>query len=756
MQWWSSLSILPRLLLLVSAVMAVGASAVFYFMVQKDIAEAKTRHRLYMEEMLEFMPATLAQATTDRNFTMIKLLLDSQVKKRDDVERIEWTFAGGVTLITTKEHLKREAPAWFSQLLKLPHLTKTENVKLDGPQYGKITIVITPEPAIDWIWSRVVYLFKALLLVVSSVFVTIAFLLRANLKVIHDLKLSTSRFSEGDLTIRIKVRGARDFRSLAISFNAMADQIGSLLNDLTSKRNALEKQLKFTSLLLETIPSPVYYQDVNGKLLGANKAWRNLVNISPNAPLEKTIAEYYRFDSAFAQRNIDMDNAVFQRAMPLTMEDSFTDNNQRQRHLLFSKAAFESQSNTLGGVITTITDLTAIKLAQEAANSANIAKVKAETVTETRSRFFANISHEFRTPLSAILGYAELLEDDDQSPQDKTKSVAVIISSANHLLQLINDLLDITKLEANKLQVEKHEVDPILIAESVREFTQLNAERRGIEFTIEYNGQLPHYISTDPLRLKQILLNLCSNAIKFTHKGFVRLAIQVDESTSSVQFLVVDTGIGMTKAQIDNLFTAFTQAESSTARKYGGTGLGLYLSKNLAELLGGTLTVASEKDKGSCFTLTLPASQSNQTVTNVESPSTVSTLAEPNASSPTFEGHILIAEDDETNHMILAWILEKCAVKLARARDGQEVITLATQHRYDLVLMDLNMPVMNGIETTRRLREIGYSQPIVVLTASIDDEDKTQCIAAGCNSFLTKPYNKKELFMTLGQYLPAA
>ena len=386
--------------------------------------------------------------------------------------------------------------------------------------------------------------------------------------------------------------------------------------------------------------------------------------------------------------------------------------------------------------------------AVHAANAANQAK----------STFLANMSHEIRTPLTAIIGYAEVSLDGNQTLQERSTALKTIVRSGNHLLNIINDILDFSKVEADQLDVEIMPVDLFQLVFDVESIMKPQAEKKDLKFDFKFNFPLPTTVATDSVRLKQILLNLCSNAIKFTEKGSISIAISCDVNKQIMLFTVQDTGIGMTEKQLNKLFKPFQQADNSITRRFGGTGLGLSLSKRLAEMLGGTINVKSEADKGTCFTLSINTGSliNSQFVHSLKQ---VAPLQECNVNCRDvvpIAGRILLAEDNPTNQQLLSMLLRKMGAEVDIAENGEVAVQLAQKNHYDLIFMDMQMPLLSGVDATRLLRSQNYDQPIVALTANATNEDKMKCVDAGCNDFLTKPTPREKLYDMASRYLPPA
>jgi len=409
----------------------------------------------------------------------------------------------------------------------------------------------------------------------------------------------------------------------------------------------------------------------------------------------------------------------------------------------------------------TVVDVTQQKRNEELTRS----KRQADEANRLKSEFLANMSHEIRTPMTAILGYADLLGDE---LHDNTKAVEwlqIMRRNGNHLLGIINDILDLSKIEAGKMTVETILASPTQIIADVASLMRARASEKGLAFNVEYTGFIPEYIQTDPTRLRQILLNLVSNAVKFTQMGGVHLVARLLDDPSApsprMQFDVVDTGIGMTAEQRDKLFEAFTQADTSHTRRFGGTGLGLTISRKLAQILGGDITVQSTPGHGSTFSL-IVCCGALAGVKMIENP-TEALVGAPGAttdadSTNQVGGRVMLAEDGPDNQQMISLILRKAGCDVTIAENGRKAMlgALEAQEKglpFDLILMDMQMPEMDGYAATRELRRRGYTRPIVALTAHAMAGDREKCMAAGCDDFATKPINRKVLLGVVKRYV---
>ncbi|MFO0939960.1 MAG: CheR family methyltransferase [Pirellulales bacterium] len=376
------------------------------------------------------------------------------------------------------------------------------------------------------------------------------------------------------------------------------------------------------------------------------------------------------------------------------------------------------------------------------------ARIEAEIAAKARGEFLANMSHEIRTPMTAILGHTEILAEQLIEP-DNLQSLEVIRRNGKHLLELINNILDLSKVDAGRLEVQLAEVSPTTILADVRSLMDVRANEKDIDLSFVFDSPVPVAIRIDELRLRQILINLIGNAIKFTDKGSVRVSISFSEELNQFTIRVEDTGIGMSKAQLEQIFDPFTQADGSNSRRFEGTGLGLAISHRLAKALGGEISVSSQLGVGSVFTVRFfcPDASQERTKPDLRLESSIERL-EQSSRGLAIHGRILIVDDRRDIRLLAQHMVEKSGGQVLTASNGQEALELlssSTCPQIDLVLMDMQMPVLDGYQTVQILRQRGFSKPIIALTANAMIEDREKCLAAGCDDYTTKPLDHKKL-----------
>ncbi|HTO06366.1 MAG TPA: ATP-binding protein, partial [Myxococcota bacterium] len=400
----------------------------------------------------------------------------------------------------------------------------------------------------------------------------------------------------------------------------------------------------------------------------------------------------------------------------------------------------------------------------EEANSAlREAMLHAEQTTRIKTEFLANVSHEIRTPMTAILGFTEVLLEEARraaAPAGTVDALRTIQRNGDYLLALLNDILDLSKIESGRLEVEHVTFSPVAVVRDVERLMRVRAEAKGVGFNVEFGGAVPTQVEGDPTRVRQILINLVGNAIKFTEIGEVRLRVQLRDEPAPARlcFEVIDTGIGITDAERSKLFRPFGQADSSTTRRYGGTGLGLTISKRLTDLLDGAIAVDSEPGHGTTFRVELPAGNLQGVARVPALPASPEAEPESPEGLAPLSGRVLLVEDGQDNQRLIALLLAKAGLEPVIVENGQQAVERIHEARlsgtpFQLVLMDMQMPVMDGYTATRILRRQGFDGSIVALTAHAMDAERGRCLSAGCDDFATKPIDRSRFYALLRRHL---
>jgi signal transduction histidine kinase/DNA-binding response OmpR family regulator len=371
---------------------------------------------------------------------------------------------------------------------------------------------------------------------------------------------------------------------------------------------------------------------------------------------------------------------------------------------------------------------------------------KLAAANRIKTQFLANMSHEIRTPLTTVIGQAEAIICRDIDPNDIYKEVEIIHDSSIYLLALLNDILDLTKIEENKFQLEYAPQDLHSLLNNINTMFSMQARVKGLSFRLNQNLPQPCIVNVDGLRLKQILINLLSNALKFTLKGHVALNVEVVDN--NLVFHVEDTGIGISEEQIDQIFGSFTQGDASIRRRFGGSGLGLHLSNQLAVLMNGKISVESEVDNGSVFTFSMPMPE----MTTTDDAPMLAIDFEAIEAKSLFDGSILLAEDHEDNRRLISRLLAKLGLTVYTAKDGFEAVEHYKQHQPEVVLLDIQMPRMDGLQAYKELRAFGCDKPIIALTANAMPNEVEEYFSLGFDGYIQKPIDRKSLISTIATF----
>ncbi len=388
---------------------------------------------------------------------------------------------------------------------------------------------------------------------------------------------------------------------------------------------------------------------------------------------------------------------------------------------------------------------------------------EAREASRAKSEFLANMSHEIRTPMTSIIGYADLLLDPETTSTERLTHIQTIRRNGEHLLSILNDILDLSKIEAGKMTLERVRCSPSMIIVDVASLMRVRAKEKGLFFEVHYQTPIPETIQSDPTRLRQVLMNLVGNAIKFTASGGIRILARCEDTEGGAPTLtleIVDTGIGLSTTQVSSLFQPFVQADTSTTRKFGGTGLGLAICRRLAHILGGDIAIDSSPGRGSSFSLTVAAGSLEgirmfEELHEAGIPETGAVL--------TTEGHealdcsVLLAEDGLDNQLLISTHLKRAGARVTIAENGRVAYDTAmaavlAKEPFDVILMDMQMPEMDGYAATSELRRKGYTGPIVALTAHAMAGDRERCLAAGCTDYLTKPIGRSKLVASVAEH----
>lgn len=575
---------------------------------------------------------------------------------------------------------------------------------------------------------------------------------------------SNSKQQPFSIEYRLRTK-SNDYRWAIGAGNPRRDNEGNYLGyagtvfDIHERReleSKLQAQLNLTKTITDNAASCLFMMDNKGYPTFMNPAAEKLTGYRldeiKDRPLHYAL-HYKRPDgSDYPIEECPIDNAHLELRALQNQEETFVDKAGRLYPVSYSVAPLRGNGGTVGSVLE-FRDISEQKRAQQ---DLVAAKEQAESANRLKSAFLANMSHEIRTPLGVMVGFADLISDPSLGPEERRQYATTLKRNGEMLTSLVNDILDLSKVEAGQLKLERITFALPSVVEDVFAALRVKASEKGIDLKMISPEKTPTFVTSDPVRFKQILWNLLGNAIKFTEKGQVLLRLM--NVKEFIEMEIEDTGIGIADKDQEKLFKPFTQTDISMTRKYGGTGLGLALSKRLCELLGGKLELKhSEIGVGSTFKFSIRnyISKDSQMNRNVTAKSTfeVKTDAEqqiqPRVSNELKGVNVLVIDDSTDNQQLISHLLSKKGATVEVAGDGQQAIEMALRGRYDILIMDIQMPVMDGYAATQRLRELGYRKPIIALTAHAMSEVRQKCFDVGCTDWAAKPVNSHDLLLKI-------
>jgi PAS domain S-box-containing protein len=510
---------------------------------------------------------------------------------------------------------------------------------------------------------------------------------------------------------------------------------------------------------LDTLAEGLLLIDPKGQIVLANASFGELVGAKPDDLLAKpvdTLAWSARDGSPLPESARPWTQALEQGGMQRNLRVALTDGQGKRRSFLANCSPIVGEGNKLGGVLMSLDDVTEL---EEKEAQLREATEQAEAANHAKSNFLANMSHEIRTPMNAIIGFTELMRRGlHRSEADARKHLNTIHTNGKHLLELINDILDLSKVEAGRLEVERIDCHPHRIVSEVIEVLSVKAREKGIGLAFDTDGPVPETISTDPARVRQIITNLIGNAIKFTERGGVKVIERWvrHDGVPRLEIDIKDSGIGIPSDKVDAIFEPFVQAESSTTRRFGGTGLGLSISRKFARALGGDIVATSVLGEGSTFHVTLDPGALDRPKMIGRDEATASPIAETVVDTQQWRfppSRLLVVDDTAENRELVRLVLEESGLSVTEAENGQVAVDKALREPFDLILMDMQMPVMDGFTATRKLRAQGLGIPIIAFTAHALKGFEKEIVEVGCSGYLTKPIDIDALMQLLVSHL---
>lgn len=544
----------------------------------------------------------------------------------------------------------------------------------------------------------------------------------------------------------------------AISFGLFYFYLGYVLQQLDPSQ-AVPKRVRTA---LDTLTEGLLVTDQKGRVLLANQAFAVWAGRDAEKLVGRNASQF-----AWDVEGLSKDGREFRfpwmDAIELESAQAgvflkLKDHEGRMISIIANSSPVLGSDGKYRGVLTSFEDVTEL---QQSKLELMEAKLEADDANRSKSKFLAHMSHEIRTPMNAILGYTEVLRSGSSETEEcRQRHLNTIQASGQHLLSLINDILDLSKIESGRMDLEIKTCSLHSVFSQVLSVMKIKSDEKEILLNFVAEGKLPETIQSDEVRLRQVLINLIGNAIKFTEQGGVSIKTRLKniDGRQMLEIDIADSGIGMSSEQLTRIFDPFSQADNSITRRFGGTGLGLAISRQLSEKLGGGIRVRSEVGEGSVFTVCIDPGDL-EGVKLIELDPTSSNpdevLAAPEAEFSFRGSRVLIVDDNETNRELISLFLRRSEVAVEIAENGAVAMQKAVHQKFDCILMDMQMPVMDGFTATRELRGLGHTMPIIALTANAMPEDERKCLDVGCSHFLPKPISKSRLLEMLADILPS-
>ena len=730
--FWKNLGLISRLMLAVGVAIVAGGGVQTALLVAEGAQEHAARLVVYQKEALVFLAPLVADQALIGDYAAISQLLNQQVKK-GEIDSFTWTDREGKRIVAQDVPDKLEAPAWFARVAAIEHEGHSVEVTAGGVGYGTLSANMTPVKATNRLWSQFV---KQLQIVAVTLFLMLQFIwliFRGNLGTLRMLAEGANRFSQGDHAVRIEAQGAPEVGLAAEAFNNMANNIENLIASLGKS----ESKNKLLATIVEQSSEAIWTTDLSGVITTWNSGAAAMFGYEPAEAIGRSlklsdttpVEEEARMRRLIAGEKFSYDARASTRGgTPLDIQ--------------VAVAPLVDDGNRCIGRIAVARDVTQHKRSEEALR---LAREAAEAANHAKSSFLARMSHEIRTPMNGVLGMTELLLETGLTATQR-KYAETVQRSGKNLLSIINDLLDFSKIEAGKLELEHVDMDVRRTIEDIVELLAERAHSKGLELACSIPGNLATHVKGDPLRVGQVLTNLVGNAIKFTERGSVVVRVENVAETArelTLRFEVADTGVGISVGAQSRIFKEFSQADGSTTRKHGGSGLGLAISKQLVEMMGGSIDVKSDVGVGSTFWFTVTFEKQPNAGADRSAPIGLLTGA-----------RVLLVESSAMHRGILHAQLTNWQMSVRLAETPKQAIELlgeaaARSVPYDMAVIDLGVPGMDAIELARTIRERADIGNVRLVMMTRRHADIRAAHDAGFNACLVKPVRQTVLYETL-------
>ncbi len=757
--WWASLSFGGRLLVTTSVALLLAGTVMLVGSARQEATEIQADLRTELEHGLKTLPAMLAETVVVGDFSALQQSLDSVVVN-PSIYSVVFQDHVGTRLSSNQVSTAAQAPAWFVELFKFTNIDGNVPVVVGGRKYGQIHLQMTSRHLAGRAWSHLSSQLQILLLALTLDFIGIWLVLRQGLRPLAQLEAGAQALASGNLNLRLTPEGSPELRRVIDAFNHMAEAICAAQATLNQEQQRLANIIEGTHV-------GTWEWNVQTGAAIFNPRWAEIVGYTLEELAPVSIDTWVKL---VHPDDMKLSGALLEKHFigDLPYYDCEARMRHKAGHWVWVHDQGRVASRTPDGKPLLVSG-THQDISTRKANESLLRDVRHQAVAANlaKSRFLATMSHEIRTPMNGILGMAQMLLHPNLHESERADYARTILSSGQTLLKLLNDILDISKIEAGKFQLESTAFSPKTLMHETCNLFASAALAKGVQLDYHWQGPAAQRYLADSHRLRQMLANLIGNAIKFTARGSIHMRCeqtQREDQTAWLEFSVQDSGIGIAADKIELLFKPFSQADSSTTREFGGSGLGLSIVRQLARAMGGDVGVNSETGIGSTFSFRI---QTRIVTDQQDSRSTARTGPEqphPEANNNPLQGHLLVAEDNPVNALVIKSLLSTLGLTMTLAVDGQQAVAAIIQGEAgklpDLILMDLNMPVLDGYGATEKIRQWEADNakprlPIIALTADAFEEDRQHCLAVGMDDFLTKPIALGALRSALARWLPS-